>query len=73
MGRILDHCFDGGGIVVKLLGVDVSIVVVKKLEDGQDEWCNLSGDDVEKGGDIFGVDGLDDFWMEVLSRSRVYK
>ena len=60
MVRILDHCFDDSGPVVNLLGGDASIVVVKKLEDGRDEWCNLYGDGVAKGGKIFGVDGLDD-------------
>ena len=73
MGRIVYHCFDGGVLVFSLIEGDAAIFFVKKLEDGQDEWCNLSGDDVEKGGEIFGVDGLDDFWMEVLSRSRVSK
>ena len=37
LGRILDHFFDGGGRVVKLLGGVAPIVVVKKLEDGRDE------------------------------------
>ena len=37
LGRIEDNCFDGGGLVVKFLGVDASIVVVKKLKDGRDE------------------------------------
>ena len=40
-------------------GGDASIAVVKKLEDGRDEWCNLYGVGVAKGGKIFGVDGLD--------------
>ena len=43
---------------------DASIVVVKKLEDCWDEWCNFSGDGVAKGGNIFGVDGLDDLLDE---------
>ena len=64
MGRILDHCFDGGGLDVKFLGGDASIVVVKKLEDGRDDWCNFSGDGVAKGGEIFGVDSLDDLLDE---------
>ena len=64
MGPIVDHCFDGGGLFVKLLGGDASIFVVKKLEDGRDGWCNLSGDGVVKGGEIFGVNGLDDLLDE---------
>ena len=66
MGRIVDHCFDGGGFVVKLLGINASIVVVKKLKDGRDEWCDLSGDGVAKGGKIFVVDGLNDLLDEGL-------
>ena len=66
MGRIVDHCFDGGGLVVNFMGGDESIVVVKKLEDGQDKWCDFSGDRVAKGGGIFGVDGLDDILDEDL-------
>ena len=64
MGRIVDHCFDAGGLVVKLLGGDSSIVVVKKLDDGQDEWGNFSSDGVAKGGEVFGADGLDDLLYE---------
>ena len=66
MIRILNHCFDGGGLVVKLLGGDTSVVVVKKREDGRDKWCDLSCDGVVKGEDIFGVDGLDDLLDEGL-------
>ena len=64
LGWTVNHCFDGGGLVVKFLGNDMSVVVVKKLEDGQDEWCDLSGDGVAKGGKIFGVNGLDDLLDE---------
>ena len=64
-GRIVDHCFDGGGLVVKLLRGDASIFAVKKLEDGWDEWCNFSSDRVAKGGEIFGVDGLNDLLDKV--------
>ena len=64
LGRIVDHCFYGGGLVVKLLGGNSSIVVVKKLKDGWDEWCNFSGDGVAKGGEIFGVDGFDNMLDE---------
>ena len=55
---VINHCFDGGGIVVKLLGGDTSVIVVKELEDGRDEWCNFSCDGISKGGDLFGVNGL---------------
>ena len=55
---------DGGGLVVKLMGGDAFIVLAKKLEDGRDEWCNLSGDGVAKGSKIFGVDGLNDLLDE---------
>ena len=64
MRSVIDPCFDSGGLVVKLLGGDASIVVVKELEDGWDEWCYFSRDRVAKGGKIFGVNGLDDFLDE---------
>ena len=64
MGRIVDNFFNGGGLVVKLLGGDASIVVVKKIEDSWDEWCNFSGDGVAKAGEISGFDGLDDLLDE---------
>ena len=64
MGQIVYHCFDGGGLVVKFLGNDASILVVKKLKDVWDEWCNLSGDGVAKGDTIFGVNGLNDLLDE---------
>ena len=60
MRWVINHCFDGGVIFVKLLGGDTYVIVVKKREDGRDEWYNLSCDRVAKGGKIFGVDGLDD-------------
>ena len=34
---VIDHCFDGGGLVVKLLGGDEAVIVVKVLKDGWDE------------------------------------
>ena len=43
---------------------DTSVIVVKELKDGRDEWCNFSCDGVAKGGEIFGVDGLDDLLDE---------
>ena len=66
MGQIVDHCFDGGSIFAKLLGGDTSIVVVKKLKDGWDEWCNFSSDGVAMGGKLFGVDGINDLLDEGL-------
>ena len=65
LGQIIDHCFDSCGLVVKLMGGYASIVVVKKLKDGRDEWCNLSGDVVAKGGKIFVVDCLNDLLDEI--------
>ena len=64
MRWIINHCFDGGGFVVKLLGDDTSVIFVKKIEDGQDEWCIFSCDGVSKGGKICGVHGLDDLLDE---------
>ena len=61
---LVDHCLDGGGIVIKLLWVDASIVIVEELKYGRDKWCNLSGDGVAKGGEIFGVNGIDDLFDE---------
>ena len=66
LGRIIDYCFDSGDLVVKFLVGDASIVVVKKLDDGRDEWCNFSGDGVAKGGEIFFADGLNDLLDEGL-------
>ena len=66
LGWVVDHCLDGGGLVVKLLRGDASIVVVEELKDGRDEWCNFSSDGVAKGSDIFGVDGLNDLLDEDL-------
>ena len=64
MGWVIDCCFGGGGIVVKFMGGDASVVVVKKLEDGRDKWCNLSSDGVVKGGQMFDVYGFDDLLYE---------
>ena len=61
---VIKHSFDGGGLVIKLLGGDASVIVVKELEDGWDEWCDFSCDRVAKGDNIFGVDGLDDLLDE---------
>ena len=61
---VINHCFDGGSLVIKLLGGDASVIVVKELEDGWDEWFDLSCDGVAKGGKIFGVDGLGDLLDE---------
>ena len=43
----------------------MSVIFVKGLDDGWDEWCNLSCESVAKGGEIFGVDGLDDLLDEI--------
>ena len=61
---VINHYFDGGSLVVKLLGGDTSVIFVKKLEDGRYEWCNFSCDSFAKGGEIFGVDGLNDLLDE---------
>ena len=71
MGRIVDNLLDSGCLVVKLLQGDASIVVVQEVKDGRYEWRNVSGDGVAKGGDIFVVDGLDDFLDEDFFSSRV--
>ena len=42
----------------------MSVMIVKELEDGWDKGCNLSCAGVAKGGEIFGVDGLDDMLNE---------
>ena len=64
MRWVINHCFDGGGFVLKLLGGDTYVIVVKEIKDGWDECCNLSCDGVAKGDEIFGVDGLDDLLDE---------
>ena len=69
MRWVINYCFDSGGLVVKLLGGDASIIVVKELEDGWDEWCDFSCDGVAKGGNIVGVDVLDD----LLDEGSLYK
>ena len=42
----------------------MSVIVVKELEDGWEEWCDFSCDRFAKGGKIFGVDGFDDLLDE---------
>ena len=64
MRWIVNDCFDRGGFAVKFLGGDTSVIVVKELEDGWDEWCDLSCDGVAKGGNIFGADGLNNLLDE---------
>ena len=39
---------------------------MEELKDSRDEWCNLSGDGVTKGGETFGVDSLNDLLNESL-------
>ena len=38
---------------------------MQELKNGRDEWHNFSSDGVAKGGEIFGVDGLDYLLDEV--------
>ena len=64
MRQIVNHCFDGGGLVTKFLGGDTSVIVVKKMEDDWAEWCNFSCEGVSKGGKIFGIYVLDDLLDE---------
>ena len=70
---VIYHCFDGGGLVVKLLGGDAAVIFIKLLEDGWDERRDLSRDRVVKGGEIFVVDDFDDFLDEGYLRRRVSK
>ena len=70
---VINHCFDGGGLVVKLLGGDASVIFVEVLEDGWDERCDFSRDGVSKGGNIFGVDGFYDLLDECsLKKKSLY-
>ena len=69
LGWVVDHCLDGGGLVIKLLRGDASIFFVEELKDGRDEWRNFSGDGVAEGGEIFGVNGLDDLLGEGLFKN----
>ena len=41
---------------------DTSTIVVKKLKDVWDEWCDFSCDVVANSGKIFVVYGFDDLW-----------
>ena len=43
------------------MGGNAPVIIVQKIEDGQEEWCDLSGDRIEKGGKVFGVYSFDDF------------
>ena len=67
---VINHCFDGGGLVVKLLGGDASVIVVKVLEDSWDKRCDLSRNGVAKGGKIFGVDGFNDLLDEGFLKKK---
>ena len=69
---VINHCFDGGGLVLKLLGIDASIIVVKELEDGWDDWCDFSRDGVSKGGEIFSVNGFDDLLDEFYLKKKSF-
>ena len=61
---VIYHCFDGGGLVVKLLGGDAAVIFIKLLEDGWDERRDFSCDGVAKGSEIFVVNGFDDLLDE---------
>ena len=61
---VVDYYIDGGGLVVKFLQGNASIVVVEELKDGQDKWCNFSSDGVAKGGNIFDINGFNDLLDE---------
>ena len=39
---------------------------MKEVEDGQDEWHDLSSDGIVKGGELFGVYRLDDCFDDGL-------
>ena len=36
------------------------VIVVHEIKDGRDEWHDLSGDGIAKGGKVFGVYSFDD-------------
>ena len=55
MGRIVGHLFDDSCLVVKLLRGNAPVIIVQEIEDGRDEWRDLSGDKISKGGELFGV------------------
>ena len=63
---VVDHFLDSGRLVVKFLRGDAYIVVVEEIKYGRDKWCNLSGDAVAKGREIFGVSCLNDLLDEGL-------
>ena len=46
------------------MGGDTSIIVVKKIEDGHDKWCDFSCEGIAKGGEIFGVYDIGDLLDE---------
>ena len=53
-----------------MLGYDAAVIVAKVLEDGWDERRDFSRDRVAKGGEIFGVDGFDDFLDECSLKKK---
>ena len=69
---VIDHYLDGGGIVVKLLGSDAAVIVVKVFEGGWDEQYDLSCDGVAKVGKIFGVDGFNYFLDEGSLKNKSF-
>ena len=64
MRWVINRYFDGGGLVLKLLVGDVSVIVVKEFKYGWENWCDLSCDGVAKGGKIFVVDNIDNMFDE---------
>ena len=59
--RIVGHQFESSGFFVKLLQGNALVLIVQEVEDGRDEWHDLSGDEITKGGKVFGVYSFNDF------------
>ena len=56
---IVAHLFDSNFLVVKLLWGNATVFIVQEIEDGRDEWHDLFGDMIAKGGEVFGVYSFD--------------
>ena len=61
LGRIVGHWFDNSCCVIKLLRGNAPVIILQKIEDGRDEWCDFSGDRITKSVKVFGVYSFDDF------------
>ena len=61
MGRIVGHRFYGSCLVFKLLRGNATVNIIQEVKDGRDEWRDLSGDGIAKGGEVFGVYSFDGF------------